>query len=119
MNSAQKKTIFILFGIAVCVFDFFYIHWISYQMALSHEERELYIPLTMAVLSAIGYAAIKIMERKDHKKIFAKYILVILFIGCVVAFQFRGFCPACNEVQDPIYKYLFQVFKGAVYTYGG
>lgn len=44
------------------------------------------------------------------------YIAAIIFVGSVVAFVFCGYCPACNEVHNPIYKFLYKIFTGSEYT---
>lgn len=84
--SVGKKIMFILCALATFIFDFFYINWISYRMALSNMESERFIPLEISILSAI-------------------------------AFVFCGYCPACNEVHNPIYKFLYKIFTGSEYTY--
>ena len=115
--SVGKKIIFILCALATFVFDFFYINWISYRMALSHFESERFIPLEISILSAIAFGVIKIIETKTHKVLFMKYLAAIIFIGAVFAFIFCGFCPACNEVHNPIYKFLYKIFTGSEYTH--
>lgn len=72
--SVGKKIVLILCALATFIFDFFYINWIS-------------------------------------------YIVAIIFIGSVVAFVFCGYCPACNEVHNPIYKLLYKIFTGSEYAH--
>ncbi|MBQ2934988.1 MAG: hypothetical protein IJD96_01995 [Lachnospiraceae bacterium] len=115
--SVGKKIVLILCALATFIFDFFYTNWISYRMALSHMESEYFIPLEISILSAIALGVIKIIETKTHKVLFMKYIVAIIFVGSVVAFVFCGYCPACNEVHNPIYKLLYKIFTGSEYAH--
>lgn len=115
--STRKKVAFIICTLTMLLFDFFYINWISYRMALSHFESEFYIPLCMSIWAAMVLGVIKIIEMKRHKKLFIKYLVIIFLLGSVLAFIFCGYCPACNEVHNPVYRFLYKIFTGSEYIY--
>ena len=115
--SGEKKIILTICVLVTFIFDFFYANWISYRIALSHFELEFYIPLYIFAISTIAFVVLKIIEMNRHKELFIKYLVAIVAIGAIFAYIFCGYCPACNEVHNPIYRFLYKIFKGTEYIY--
>ena len=116
-----EKIVLGLFALSVAVLDFFYIHWFSYRIALSHYEDELYWPMLLGIFTTVLLMAVRLIERSrdTDKLVILRYILLIIIVAAVVATFFHGYCPACNEVHDPVYKYLFELVNGHEYQFAG
>ena len=118
INKKQKIIITIL-AIIATVYDFFYIHWFSYRIALHHCDDEYFIPLSISIGAAIALAIVLYIEYKTKTKklIMMRYVLIVIIIAAFVASRFNGYCPSCNEVHDPIYKYIYKLKTGSEYEY--
>lgn len=96
-----------------------YSHWFSYEIALKHLDAEVSRPIEISVLSAVFLVVIRILEveKKTKKLALLRYVLIVILIASVFASHFNGSCPACNEVHDPVYKYIYKMVHGSEYEW--
>ena len=100
LNKKQQVAVVIM-AVTAAVYDFFYAHWISYRMALTHMETEIFMPQFVSVITAVALVIVLVIEAKKRsgKLALLRYALIIVLIAAVFASHFNGFCPACNEVK--------------------
>ena len=110
-----------LFALMVTVLDFFYIHWFSFRMALKHSEFELALPMWTGIIATVLLLCVRLLQAKSgtQKLTGLRYLLIIILFAAIVATFFHGYCPACIEVHDPVYKYIFELVYGHAYEYIG
>ena len=114
-----EKIALVIITITIAILTFFYSHWFSYRLALKHMDTEFFLPIDTFFFSTLFLVVVRIMEveKKTKKIALLRDILIVILVASVFAFFFHGFCPACCEVHDPVYKYIFKMVYGHEYGY--